>query len=100
MKESNSNWFSLTGTAGEPNRRNSVTLDLPEWGESEIDRPQKGRKTGVGTPLPGADNPLGVVLVQLKQPPAAREQFERAFALGDNSPDTKAKILHALDAAS
>jgi Flp pilus assembly protein TadD len=42
---------------------------------------------------------LGYVLAQLKQMPAAKEQFEKAIALGDSNPEVKenlAKVLASL----
>jgi Flp pilus assembly protein TadD len=41
---------------------------------------------------------LGVVLAQLKDMTGAKEQFERAIALGDNSPELKANLAKVLTA--
>lgn len=45
-----------------------------------------------------AHEALGIVLAQLKQMAAAKEQFERAIALGDNSPEAKANLAKAVAA--
>jgi Flp pilus assembly protein TadD len=45
-----------------------------------------------------AHEALGIVLAQLKEMAAAKEQFERAIALGDNSPEAKANLAKAVEA--
>ena len=45
-----------------------------------------------------AHEALGIVLAQSKQMTAAKEQFERAIALGDSSPEAKANLAKALAA--
>jgi len=45
-----------------------------------------------------AHEALGIVLAQLKDMAGAKEQFERAVALGDNSPEAKANLAKALAA--
>ena len=45
-----------------------------------------------------AHEALGLVLAQSKEMGAAKEQFERAIALGDNSPEAKANLAKAVAA--
>jgi Flp pilus assembly protein TadD len=45
-----------------------------------------------------AHEALGIVLAQLKEMTAAKEQFERAIALGDSSPEAKANLQKAIAA--
>jgi Flp pilus assembly protein TadD len=45
-----------------------------------------------------AHEALGVVLAQLKEMTGAKEHFERAIALGDNSPEAKANLARAIEA--
>jgi uncharacterized protein HemY len=45
-----------------------------------------------------AHETLGGVLAQSKQMTGAKENFERAIALGDNSPEAKAYLAKVLEA--
>jgi Flp pilus assembly protein TadD len=46
----------------------------------------------------GTHEALGVVLAQLKNMAGAKEHFERAIALGDNTPEAKANLAKAVEA--